>query len=57
MNPGGESVVQQVPVELVVKDVDGALIGRMRVEASSTVAGALSPLGSGPVRDRFGVAR
>lgn len=52
-----QTVVQQVPTQLVVKDVDGALIGRMRVEASSTVAGALSPLGSGPVRDRFGVAR
>ena len=57
MNPGEATVVQQVPTELVVRDADGALIGRMQVEAARTVGGALAPVSPGEVRDRLGVSR
>lgn len=42
------------PSELVVRDVDGSLIGRMRVEASGAVATAFDSASSSALSSRFG---
>ena len=41
------SVPRVVVEQVVVRDVDGALIGRMRVEAGAVVAGRVSPIDEG----------
>lgn len=40
----GQALSNSMPRELVVRDVDGALIGRMRVEAGQVMTGRVTPL-------------